>query len=86
MFGPVNELFNPGAQHAEDEKQRLEHTRFEENSAEPGTGPVDLDSGHVTISLPRQEAVLPPRPRLAGTGPDQTADRTPPEEPDARGA
>lgn len=64
MFGPVNELFNPGSQHAEDEKQRLEHTRFEESSADPGTGPVDLESGCVTISLPQQGAVLRPRPRL----------------------
>lgn len=69
MFGPVNELFNPGAQHAEDEKQRLEHTRFEEGSAAPGTGPVDLESGCVTISLPQQDAVLPPRPRLEETDP-----------------
>lgn len=64
MFGPIQEVFNPGAQHAEDEKQRLEHTRFEAGSNDPGKGEVDLDSGLILISLPGQEAVLPPRPRL----------------------
>ncbi|MBB1256361.1 DUF6191 domain-containing protein [Streptomyces alkaliterrae] len=64
MFGLVNELFNPGAQHAEDEKQRLEHTRYEEGCADPASGPVDLDSGQILITLPGQEAVLPPRVRL----------------------
>ncbi|WP_340557677.1 DUF6191 domain-containing protein [Streptomyces sp. GSL17-111] len=64
MFGPAEELFTPGVQHAEEERQRLEHTRVEEGDHGPGCGPVDLDSGHVLIALPFAAAVLPSRPRL----------------------
>lgn len=71
MFGPVEEVFSPGAQHAEEEKQRLEHTRFEEGSNDPSRGAVDLDSGQILISLPAQDAVLPPRPRLEETDPEE---------------
>ncbi|MBW1604469.1 hypothetical protein JJV70_20650 [Streptomyces sp. JJ66] len=64
MFG-AEELFMPGQQHAEDEKQRLEHTRVEEGSHDPGCGPVDLESGHVLVTVSDQgAAVLPPTPRL----------------------
>lgn len=71
MFGLVQELFNPNAQHTEDERQRLEHTRVEEGNHGPGCGPVDLDSGQVLIALPQEPAVLPPRPRLAESEEDQ---------------
>lgn len=82
MFGPVEEVFNPGTQHAEDEKQRLEHTRFEEGSNDPGKGFVDLDSGQILISLPAQEAVLPARPRLEETDPEEDLIPPPEQEPE----
>lgn len=65
MLGLAEELFTPGAQHAEDERQRLEHTRVIEGDHGPGCGPVDLESGQIVILAQAQEAVLPPRPRVA---------------------
>ncbi|MEE1938640.1 DUF6191 domain-containing protein [Streptomyces sp. TRM 70361] len=53
MFNLVDELFNPGQRHAEDERQRLESTRFDEGAHEPGCGPIDLSSGCVLIRPPR---------------------------------
>lgn len=64
MLGLAEELFTPGAQHAEDERQRLEHTRVIEGDHGPGCGPVDLESGQIVILAQQQEAVLPPRPRV----------------------
>jgi hypothetical protein len=57
MFNLIEELFSPGRKHADDEKRRLEHTRVEEGSTDPGKGPIDLSSGHVLIR--------PPAPRVA---------------------
>ncbi|AXK34359.1 hypothetical protein DVA86_18610 [Streptomyces armeniacus] len=67
MLGPVDELFNPAAKHADDERERLEHTRVVEGDHGPGCGPVDLESGRILIVPQRQdEAVLPARPRVEG--------------------
>ncbi|MDK1476078.1 DUF6191 domain-containing protein [Streptomyces sp. 549] len=64
MFGGVEEVFAPGIKHAEDERRRLEHTRVQEDDHGSGSGPVDLDSGHVVIVPGLPPAVLPPRPRV----------------------
>ncbi|MCK1797648.1 DUF6191 domain-containing protein [Streptomyces sp. XM4193] len=74
----MEEVFNPGAQHAEDEKQRLEHTRFEDGNNDPARGQVDLDSGRILISLPGQQAALP-GPRLSETEPGQMPRQQEPE-------
>jgi len=54
MFNLIEELFSPGRRHTDDERRRLEHTRVEEGSNDPGRGPVDLTSGHVLIRPPEQ--------------------------------
>ncbi|NLU66998.1 hypothetical protein HCC30_06905 [Streptomyces sp. HNM0574] len=54
MFNLAEELFAPARKHTEDERQRLDHTRVEEGSNDPGCGPVDLESGQVVIRLPAQ--------------------------------
>lgn len=64
MFGGVEEIFTPGGKHVEEERQRLEHTRVQEDDHGTGCGPVDLESGQVVIVPQQPEAVLPPRPRL----------------------
>nr|WP_241265651.1 DUF6191 domain-containing protein [Streptomyces boncukensis] len=46
-------MFTPSQRHAEDERQRLEHTRVEEGSQDPGCGPIDLASGAVLIRPPK---------------------------------
>ena len=55
MFNLIEELFSPGRRHTEDERRRLEHTRVEEGSNDPGQGPIDLGSGRVLIR-PREQA------------------------------
>jgi len=54
MFNLIEELFAPGRKHTDDEQRRLEHTRVEEGSNDPGKGPIDLASGHVLIRPPGQ--------------------------------
>ncbi|GAB2614101.1 hypothetical protein GCM10027168_53410 [Streptomyces capparidis] len=50
MFGSIfEELFSPGRKHTQDERNRLEMTRDEAGDADPGAGPIDLDSGVVVI-------------------------------------
>ncbi|CAM3170899.1 MULTISPECIES: DUF6191 domain-containing protein [Streptomyces] len=49
MFNLIEELFSPNRKHTDDERQRLEHTRVETGSTDPGKGPIDLASGHVVI-------------------------------------
>lgn len=54
MFNLIEELFSPARRHTDDERRRLDHTRVEEGNNDPGSGPVDLTSGHVVIRLPKQ--------------------------------
>lgn len=54
MFNLIEELFAPGKRHAEEEQRRLEHTRVDEGSNDPGAGPVDLASGQVLIRVPQR--------------------------------
>ncbi len=48
-FSLMEALFHPSAEHREEERQRLEHGRVDDDSPDTGSGPVDLDSGHVVI-------------------------------------
>lgn len=52
MFNLIEELFNPGRRHVDEERKRLETTRVDTNDADPGKGPIDLDSGQVLLRLP----------------------------------
>ncbi|MEV6682261.1 DUF6191 domain-containing protein [Streptomyces erythrochromogenes] len=52
MFNLIEQLFNPSRRHTDEERRRLETTRVDTNDADPGTGPIDLDSGRVCIRLP----------------------------------
>ncbi|MEU2722561.1 DUF6191 domain-containing protein [Streptomyces smyrnaeus] len=65
MFNLIEELFSPNSKHADDEQRRLEHTRVQEGSNDPGKGPIDLTSGQVLIRPPgqRTEPALCPGPR-----------------------
>lgn len=56
MFNLIEQLFSPGRRHTEDERRRLEHTRVEEGSNDPGQGPIDLSSGQVVIRPREQRA------------------------------
>lgn len=50
-FSLIEALFSPAAQHQVEEQRRQEHGRVDEESGEPGRGPIDLDSGQVRIDL-----------------------------------
>lgn len=51
VFNMIEELFNPGRKHTDEEKKRLELSRVDVNDGDPGRGPIDLDSGQVLIRL-----------------------------------
>jgi hypothetical protein len=50
------ELFNSGARHRADEKNRHEWMRDDPGDSDPHRGPVDLDSGAVQIRIAPQVA------------------------------
>jgi Family of unknown function (DUF6191) len=52
VFDIFEELFTPGRKHTHDERNRLSLTRDEPGDADPGQGPIDLDSGVVVIRPP----------------------------------
>ncbi len=54
MFNLIEQLFNPGRRHTDEERKRLELTRVDLNDGDPGKGPIDLTSGKVTIRVPSQ--------------------------------
>ncbi|MCX4805940.1 DUF6191 domain-containing protein [Streptomyces sp. NBC_01214] len=54
MFNMIDQLFNPGRKHTDEEKKRLELSRTDVNDNDPGRGPIDLDSGKVLIRLDEQ--------------------------------
>jgi hypothetical protein len=64
----TGDIFHPGLQHAQHEKQRLDHTYVVEGAADGsnhrGCGPVDLGSGKIVIALQEQHAILPARPKV----------------------
>lgn len=45
------DVFVPSRRHVEDERNRLEWTRDEEGEGDPHRGPIDLDSGVVSIKV-----------------------------------
>lgn len=49
VFNMIEDLFNPGRKHTNDEKKRLELSRTDVNDGDPGRGPIDLESGKVVI-------------------------------------
>lgn len=49
MFNFFEELFSPGRKHASDERKRLELSRVDLNTGDPGRGPIDLASGKVVV-------------------------------------
>ncbi|MGK5638573.1 DUF6191 domain-containing protein [Streptomyces sp. URMC 126] len=49
MFDALSELFAPGRRHTEEERNRHELCLDDVGDADPGRGPVDLDSGLVVI-------------------------------------
>ncbi|MFD9084037.1 DUF6191 domain-containing protein [Streptomyces erythrochromogenes] len=52
----IEELFNPGRKHTNDEKKRLELSRTDVGDNDPGRGPIDLDSGRVLIRVDEEPA------------------------------
>lgn len=50
------DMFVPSRRHVEDERNRQEWTRDEEGEGDPHRGPIDLDSGVVSIKSPDQQA------------------------------
>ena len=50
------DMFVPSRRHVEDERNRQEWTRDEEGESDPHRGPIDLDSGVVSIKSPDQQA------------------------------
>ncbi|MFD7235583.1 DUF6191 domain-containing protein [Streptomyces syringium] len=53
VFNVFEELFAPGRKHEDEEQNRLELVRDDIGDADPGRGPIDLESGQVVIR-PRQ--------------------------------
>ena len=51
VFNQIEELFNPGRKHTDEEKKRLELSRTDVHDGDPGRGPIDLDSGRVFIRV-----------------------------------
>ncbi|WP_412076647.1 DUF6191 domain-containing protein [Streptomyces xanthophaeus] len=54
MFNLIEELFNPGRKHTDEEKKRLELSRVDLSDGDPGRGPIDLESGKVVIRVDEQ--------------------------------
>ncbi|MCX4528275.1 MULTISPECIES: DUF6191 domain-containing protein [unclassified Streptomyces] len=54
MFNMIEELFNPGRKHTDEEKKRLELSRIDVNDGDPGRGPIDLESGKVVIRVDKR--------------------------------
>ncbi|MER7175845.1 DUF6191 domain-containing protein [Streptomyces mesophilus] len=54
MFNLIEELFNPGRKHTDEERNRLALTKVDINDGDPGKGEIDLSSGKVVIRVPSQ--------------------------------
>jgi hypothetical protein len=54
------DLFAPSRRHLDDERNRLEWTRDEEGEGDPHRGPIDLDSGVVSIKVRERKSTEPP--------------------------
>lgn len=62
MFNMIEDLFAPSRKHTQDERNRLELTRVDVGDADPGRGPIDLDSGKVVVRLSHPPTTSPPAP------------------------
>ncbi|MCC3771334.1 DUF6191 domain-containing protein [Streptomyces sp. UNOC14_S4] len=51
MFDALEDVFCPGRKHIRVERERQEMCLDDIGDADPGRGPIDLDSGCVTIRL-----------------------------------
>ncbi|MEV8456973.1 DUF6191 domain-containing protein [Streptomyces sp. NPDC052095] len=71
MFNFFEELFAPGRKHTNDERKRLELSRVDLGTGDPGRGPIDLASGKVVVRSPGADR---------GSGPDAA-----PGDPDGQG-
>ncbi|MFI1199668.1 DUF6191 domain-containing protein [Streptomyces sp. NPDC020883] len=49
MFNVVEELFAPGRQHADEERERMTLVVDDVGDGAPGKGPIDLASGVVVV-------------------------------------
>jgi hypothetical protein len=58
VFHGFDELFAPGRRHTDEERHRLALTRIDVGDSDPGSGPIDLASGRVTVRVPQE----PPSP------------------------
>ncbi|MFE3550594.1 DUF6191 domain-containing protein [Streptomyces kronopolitis] len=55
MFNVVEELFAPGRQHTEEERQRMTLVVDDVGDADPAKGPIDLSSGTVVVKAPQPQ-------------------------------
>ncbi|MET8829649.1 DUF6191 domain-containing protein [Streptomyces sp. NPDC004610] len=89
MFNPFEELFAPGRKHTTDEQNRLALTREDVGDADPGRGPIDLESGRVVVrptppdepTTAEQAAAEPTTPEPTTAGPDTAEPTTAPDAP-----
>ncbi|MFE2043287.1 DUF6191 domain-containing protein [Streptomyces sp. NPDC059477] len=87
MFNFFEELFAPGRKHTRDEHNRLELTREDVGDADPGRGPIDLESGKVVVVRPTSDeadptdpaADDPQEPETAGPAEPQAEEPTQPQ-------
>ncbi|MFC9427936.1 DUF6191 domain-containing protein [Streptomyces sp. NPDC056987] len=56
----IEEFFAPGRKHTNEEQKRLELSRVDVNDNDPGSGPIDLASGKVTIRTADAPPDAPP--------------------------
>ncbi|MEV7287609.1 DUF6191 domain-containing protein [Streptomyces sp. NPDC093252] len=79
MFNPFEELFAPGRKHTSDEQNRLALTREDVGDADPGRGPIDLESGKVVVRpTPPTDPTTTPE-RLAPTPNTPAPSEAPPD-------
>ncbi|MFG2193180.1 DUF6191 domain-containing protein [Streptomyces sp. NPDC048639] len=55
MFNVAEELFSPGRQHTEEERQRHELCIDDVGDSDPARGPIDLSSGKVVVRQARDD-------------------------------
>jgi hypothetical protein len=58
VFNVFEEFFAPGRKHTEEEHNRLALTRTDVGDSDPSRGPIDLDSGKVTVTTRAAEERL----------------------------
>ncbi|MFE4666571.1 DUF6191 domain-containing protein [Streptomyces sp. NPDC056716] len=79
MFNFFEELFAPGRKHTRDEQNRLELTREDVGDADPGRGPIDLESGKVVVVRPTSDEAGPTEPQAQESTAPQAEEPTEPQ-------